>query len=123
MRSVSRIGSDRLAVAGRGHRLHRDLVRRTLAERTEEDRVAALQLELAGMRPGELDRRLGAVREHDLDPAVGAQTDGALDHRFVPGAAVLRTQDLAVVRADELFTHPGRVTEEAHDEGVGRMVV
>src|SRR3954452_4083517 len=117
MRSVSRIGSDRLAVAGRGHRLHRDLVRGTLAERTEEDRVADLQLELAGMGPGELDRRLGAVREHDLDPAVEAQTDDALDHRFVRVVAVLRTQDLDVVWPDELFTHPGGVAEEAHDEG------
>src|SRR4051794_28511889 len=113
MRSVSRTGSDRFAVAGRGRRLDGDLVNRTLAESTEEDRVADLQLELAGVRPGELDGRLGAVGEHDLDPAVEAQADDPLDHRFVRLVPVLRPQDLDVVRPDEVFTHPGRVTEEA----------
>src|SRR3954452_1369882 len=117
MGSVSRAESDRFAVAGRGRRLHGELVGRTFAEGTEEHSVADLQLELACMGPGELDGRLRAVREHHLDPAVEAKTDDTLDHRLVRVVPVLRTQDLDVVWPDELFAHPGGVAEEAHDEG------
>src|SRR4051812_48701961 len=116
MRSVSRTASDRFAVTGRGRRLHRHLVRGGLAERTKEDRVADLEVELACMGPGELACRLGAAREPDLDPAVEPQADDALDDRLVGLVPVLRTQDLDVMGTDELFAHPRRVTEEAHDE-------
>ncbi len=86
------------------------------------DDAARRELEVVGLLAGDLrpDRR--AVAEREVDAHLEAEARHALDHRL-QGLAVGLVDQHDVVRAHEALADLGDRADEAHDEGVGGLLV